>query len=256
MPIMMYSVKQLARLAGVSVRTLHYYDHIGLLKPSSYGENGYRYYDESSVILLQQILFFRELGFALDEIRTIVGQPGFNVRRALEEHRVLLTKRADRIAELLKTVDKTIRKIEGEIDMDIKEYYQGFSDAQIEEYRKEARQRWGEDIVRDSESRVLKMGKQRMTELQSEGGAIFQTLAELMPKGAASPEVQEQVAKWRGWLEHFSAYSDEAVLGLARMYSEDSRFAAFFEKYHPDMPAFFTRAVEHYCSTTSGQREA
>jgi len=255
MPIMMYSVKQLARLAGVSVRTLHYYDHIGLLKPSSYGENGYRYYDESSVILLQQILFFRELGFALDEIRTIVGQPGFNVRRALEEHRVLLTKRADRIAELLKTVDKTIRKIEGEIDMDIKEYYQGFSDAQIEEYRKEARQRWGEDIVRDSESRVLKMGKQRMTELQSEGGAIFQTLAELMPKGAASPEVQEQVAKWRGWLEHFSAYSDEAVLGLARMYSEDSRFAAFFEKYHPDMPAFFTRAVEHYCSTTSGQRE-
>jgi DNA-binding transcriptional MerR regulator len=97
--MMVYSVKQLARLAGVSVRTLHYYDHIGLLKPSSYGENGYRYYDESSVILLQQILFFRELGFALDEIRTIVGQPGFNVRRALEEHRVLLSKRADRIAE-------------------------------------------------------------------------------------------------------------------------------------------------------------
>ena len=254
--MMVYSIKQLARLAGVSVRTLHYYDHIGLLKPSSYGENGYRYYDEGSAILLQQILFFRELGFALDEIRTIVGQPGFNVSRALEEHRVLLTKRAERIAELLQTVEKTIKKIAGEIDMDIKEYYEGFSDAQVEEYRKEARQRWGEDTVRDSESRVLKMGKQRMAELQAEGGAIFQALADLMSKGTASPEVQEQVAKWREWLEHFSTYSDEAVLGLARMYSEDSRFAAFFEKYNPDLPAFFTRAVEHYCSKTSGQQLA
>ena len=248
-----YGVRQLADLAGVSVRTLHYYDQIGLLKPSSHSENGYRYYDESSAILLQQVLFFRELGFTLDEIRTIVGQPGFDVRRALEEHRVLLSKRADRIAVLLQTVDKTIKKIEGEIDMETREYYEGFSDARIEEYRKEARQRWGEDTVRDSESRVLKMGRQRMTELQAEGGAIFQTLAELMPKGAASLEVQEQVAKWREWLEHFSTYSDEAVLGLARMYSEDSRFAAFFEKYHPDLPAFFTRAVEHYCSKTSGQ---
>jgi len=252
--MMVYSVKQLARLAGVSVRTLHYYDHIGLLRPSSHSPSGYRQYDEDSVMRLQQILFFRELGFALDEIRTIVGHPGFNVRRALEEHRVLLSKRADRIAELLQTVDKTISKIEGEIDMDIKEYYQGFSDAQVEEYRKEARQRWGEDTVSDSESRVLKMGKQRMTQVQAEGRAIFQTLAELMPKGAASPEVQEQVAKWRKWLEHFSAYSDEAVLGLARMYSEDSRFAAFFQKYNPDLPAFFTRAVEHYCSKTSGQQ--
>jgi len=149
-------------------------------------------------------------------------------------------------------VDKTIKMIEGEIDMEIKEYYEGFSDAQIEEYRKEARQRWGEDTVRDSEARVLRMGKQRMTELQAEGGAIFQTLAELMPKGAASLEVQEQVAKWREWLEHFSTYSDEAVLGLARMYSEDSRFAAFYEKYHPDMPAFFTAAVEFYCANRSG----
>jgi len=248
-----YGVRQLADLAGVSVRTLHYYDQIGLLKPSSHSENGYRYYDESSAILLQQVLFFRELGFTLDEIRTIVGQPGFDVRRALEEHRVLLSKRADRIAVLLQTVDKTIKKIEGEIDMETREYYEGFSDARIEEYRKEARQRWGEDTVRDSESRVLKMGRQRMTELQAEGGAIFQTLAELMPKGAASLEVQEQVAKWREWLEHFSTYSDEAVLGLARMYSEDSRFATFFAKYHPDLPAFFTRAVEHYCSKTSGQ---
>jgi len=251
MDMTVYSVKQLASLAGVSVRTLHYYDHIGLLRPLSHSLSGYRQYGEEEVVLLQQILFFRELGFSLDEIRAIVTQPDFNVREALESHRVLLEKKAERIAELLRTVDKTIKKFEGEIDMEIKDYYEGFSDAQIDEYRSEARRRWGEDTVRDSESRVLKMGKERMAEIQAEGGAIFQAMADLMPKGAASPEVQEQVVKWRAWLEHFSTYSDEAVLGLARMYSDDSRFAAFYEKYHPDLPAFFTAAVEVYCANRS-----
>ena len=252
--VKVYSVRQLAGLAGVSVRTLHYYDQIGLLKPSSYGENGYRYYDESSAILLQQVLFFRELGFALDEIRAIVGQPGFNVRRALEEHRVLLSKRADRIAGVLQTVDKTIKMIEGEIDMDIKEYYEGFSDAQIEECRSEVRQRWGADTLRDSEARVMQMGKDGFAAQQAKGNAIFRAMAGLMPKDPASPDVQEQVGRWREWLECFSSYTDDAVLGLGRVYSEDARFAAFFEKYHPDLPAFFTRAVEHYCSKTSGKQ--
>jgi hypothetical protein len=92
------------------------------------------------------------------------------------------------------------------------------------------------------------MGKERMREVQVEGGVIFQALADLMPRGVESSEVQEQIAKWREWLEHFSTYSDEAVLGLARMYSDDERFSAFYQKYHPDLPAFFTKAVEYYCA--------
>lgn len=248
----LYTVKQMADNAGVSVRTLHYYDQIGLLKASARQVNGSREYDEDAVVLLQQILFFRELGFSLGGIRAIVTQPDFNVLEALESHRMLLEKKAERIATLLRTVDKTITKIEGEIDMEIKDYYEGFNDAQIEEYRSEARRRWGEDVVTGSESRVLKMGKQRMKELQAEGGAIFQSLTDLMPKGAASPEVQEQIARWRMWLEHFATYSDEAVLGLAQMYSEDERFADFYRKYHPDLPAFFTEAVKWYCANRSG----
>lgn len=249
---MAYTVRQLARMAGVSVRTLHYYDQIGLLRPSSHRPNGYREYGDDAVIELQQILFFRELGFGLKDILRILGSPDFNVREALESHRLLLEKKAERIAELLRTVDKTIQRIEGERDMDIKEYYEGFSDAQIEEYRSEARRRWGEEKVAESEASVLKMGKERMREIQAEGGAVFQALADLMPRGVESPEVQEQITKWREWLEHFSTYSDEAVLGLARMYSEDERFAAFYQKYHPDLPAFFTRAVEHYCARRAG----
>ncbi len=243
-----YTIRQLARIAGVSVRTLHHYDHIGLLKPSSYGANGYRYYDEEAGTLLQQILFFRELDFSLEEIRRIMTAPGFRVRDALDSHRELLQKRADRISQLLRTVDKTIAKLEGEISMEIKEYYQGLSDAEIEDYREEARRRWGQDTVRESEARILKMGKDRMSEVQAEGGAIFQAVADLMPLGASSPEVQTQIAKWREWLEHFSAYSDEALLGLGRMYSEDARFVAFFERYAAGLPEFFTQAVEHYCA--------
>ncbi len=244
--VMTYTVRQLARLAGVSVRTLHHYDHIGLLKPAAYGANGYRQYGEKEAILLQQILFFRDLGFSLEEIRGIVSRPDFDAREALESHRVMLRKKAERIAAALDTVDRTIKKLEGEMEMDIKDYYRGLSDSQIEEYRSEVKQRWGEDALKNSEARVMQMGKEGFEAHRAKGDAIFRAMAELMDKGATNPEVQEQVRKWREWLEHFSSYSDEAVLGLGRVYSEDARFAAFFEKYHPDLPAFFTRAVEHY----------
>ena len=253
-PVMVYTVRQLARLAGVSVRTLHHYDHIGLLKPASHGSNGYRQYGEEEAVLLQQILFFRELGFSLEEIRAIVTRPDFEGRLALESHRTMLRKKAEHIAGLLDTVDKTIRHLEGEIEMGIKEYYEGLSCDQIEEYRKEARQRWGEDMLKESEARVMQMGKEGFAAQQAKGDVVFKAMAALMPKGPESPEVQEQVRLWRDWLEGFSSYSDEAVLGLARMYSEDPRFAAFFAKYHPDLPAFFTSAVEHYCANESQQQ--
>ncbi len=246
--MMVYTVKQLAQLAGVSVRTLHYYDQIGLLKPTSYGANGYRQYGEDAIVPLQQIMLFRELGFSLDDIKDITSRPDFDVLEALRSHRTLLERKAERINELLSTVDRTIGQLQGEIGMDIKDYYEGFSDDKIEEYRKEVRERWGEDTLRDSEARVMNMGKKRFAELQAEGGAMFQAIADNMSKGVESPEVQAQVAKWRQWLEHFYTYSDEAVLGLGQTYSQDPRFAAFFEKYGKDFPAFFTKAIEHYCA--------
>ncbi len=99
---MVYTVKKLADLAGVSVRTLHYYDEVGLLKPTSHSESGYRQYGEEAVVRLQQIMFFRELGFSLDEIRKIMSQPDFDVLEVLQSHRILLTKKAERINELHK----------------------------------------------------------------------------------------------------------------------------------------------------------
>jgi phosphoribosylaminoimidazole-succinocarboxamide synthase len=114
-----YTVKKFALLAGVSVRTLHYYDELGLLKPRYRRENGYRLYDEESIILLQQIMFFRELGFSLDEIGKIISCPEFDVLEALKSHRNLLVEKSERLGELISTVDKTIKRLKGEDKMQL-----------------------------------------------------------------------------------------------------------------------------------------
>jgi DNA-binding transcriptional MerR regulator len=245
---MVYTIKKLADLAGVSIRTLHYYDEVGLLKPQSRSESGYRYYGEEAVVRLQQIMFFRELGFGLEEIGKIVSSPDFDVLEALQSHRILLSKKIERVNMLLATVDKTIKKLKGEAKMQIKEYYQGFSDEQIERYRQEVRQRWGDKALEESEERVSKMGKDKFAALQAEGGKIFHAISDNMSKGYHNNMVQAQVAKWRQWLENFHHYSEEAVLGLGQVYSQDPEFAKFFRKIHKDLPEFLTKAIEYYCS--------
>jgi phosphoribosylaminoimidazole-succinocarboxamide synthase len=114
-----YTANKLALLAGVSVRTLHYYDKLGLLKPRYRQENGYRYYDDDSIIRLQQIMFFRELGFSLDKIGKIISLPDFDVLEALKSQRDLLVKKSERLEELISTVDKTIKRLKGEDKMQL-----------------------------------------------------------------------------------------------------------------------------------------
>jgi MerR family transcriptional regulator, thiopeptide resistance regulator len=244
--MMVYTVKKLAVLAGISVRTLHYYDCIGLLKPDSYSLAGYRQYSEKALLTLQQILFFRELGFNLDEIKQIITRPDFDVLAALRSQHTLLSQKAARLQTLIETVEKTIQKIKGERSMEIKEYYSGFSDEQITRYRREVKERWGEKTLEDSEARLAKMGKAKQSELQAAGDRIFQAIADNMARGVESPEVQDLVAQWRQWLENFSHYSDQAVLGLGRLYSQNPEFANFYRKIHPDLAEFFTRAIEYY----------
>jgi MerR family transcriptional regulator, thiopeptide resistance regulator len=110
------------------------------------------------------------------------------------------------------------------------------------------RRRWGEKTLEESEKRVLKMGKEKFVELQAEGQEIFTAISRKMAGGAGSPQVQNLVRQWRQWLENFHHYSDEAVLGLGQIYSQDPEFAEFFRKIHPDLPQFMTSAVEYYCA--------
>jgi hypothetical protein len=122
------------------------------------------------------------------------------------------------------------------------------SDEQIEKYRQEVRERWGEDTLKESEDRIIGMGKEGFVKVQAEGASIFETIANNIPKGFDSDEVQGQIVKWRKWLDNFSTYSDEAILGLGQAYSQDPRFTKIFGDIKEELPEFLTKAIEYYCS--------
>ena len=132
--------------------------------------------------------------------------------------------------------------------MQIKEFYDGLNDDQIEKYRQEVRERWDENTLKESEDRIIGMGKEGFAKVQAEGTLIFETIADNIPKGYDSDEIQEQIVKWRKWLDNFSTYTDEAILELGRAYSQDSRFIKVFSDINKDLPEFLTKAIEYYCS--------
>ena len=149
----MYSIQQLAKMAGITRRTLHYYDEIGLLKPSRVGENGYRYYGEDAVLRLQQILFYRELELPLEQIRLILADPNFDPQQALKGHKAEIQKRIQRLERLIQTVDHTINHLRGEQTMDDQQLFDVFNEDQQAEYQKEAQQLYDAATVRASYQR-------------------------------------------------------------------------------------------------------
>jgi DNA-binding transcriptional MerR regulator len=242
----MYTVKQLSGLAGISPRTLHYYDEIGLLEPAAHGDNGYRYYGEEALLRLQQILFFKELDFSLDEIRAILAQPGFDVVHALQVHRQALLERVERLNRLIQTIDKTTLHLQGQQTMQKKEYFAGFSVEKQKQYEAEIRQRYGEKAfegVTDWDSYTLEQKKR----IKAESEAIYHDLVENMDKGYASPEVQKIIARWHQHLRYFYEPSTERLRGLGQMYTEHPEFVATFRAMHPDLPEFLNQAIQYYC---------
>ena len=242
----MYTIKQLSDLAGISPRTLHYYDEIGLLKPASHGDNGYRYYGEEALPRLQQILFFKELDFSLDEIRTIMAQPGFDVVHALQVHRQALLERVERLNRLIQTIDKTTLHLKGQQTMKKKDYFAGFSEEKQKQYETEIRQKYGEkafDGVTDWNSYTPEQKKR----IVNESGAIYDDIVAVMDKGYASPEVQQIIARWHQHLRYFYEPSTERLLGLGQMYTEHPEFVAKFRALHPDLPEFLNQAIQYYC---------
>jgi len=140
---MAYTVKAVADLAGVSVRTLHHYDQIGLLRPAAVSVSGYRLYTDAELERLQQLLFFRELGFSFQDIKAIIDSPSYYRREALITHRRILLEKQNRLARLIQSVDRTINAMERGVQMDKNAMFEGFDESKIEEYRKEAQARWG-----------------------------------------------------------------------------------------------------------------
>jgi MerR family transcriptional regulator, thiopeptide resistance regulator len=242
----MLTVKQLSKLAGVTPRTLHHYDQIGLLKPSRVGDNGYRYYGEESVLQLQQILFYRELGIPLDDIKRIMGRRDFDVLGALRSHKEALQKQVARLNRLINTVDNTINHLKGNSIMSEQGYFEGFTEEEQEKYALEAEQIYDPEAVRESNRKWKSYPAAKKEAIMAEGKAIYLDMIAAMPKGADSSEVQSIVERWRKHMDYFWTPNLEQLRALANGYVEDPRFKATFDKIHPGLAEFVREAVEVY----------
>jgi DNA-binding transcriptional MerR regulator len=246
-----YTVSQLADMAGVSVRTLHHYDKIDLLKPSARTESGYRLYEEPDLLRLQQILFFKELDLPLSEIGSILDDANFDPLEALENHRRLLQAQTARLASLMNTIDKTIQRLtEDNMSMTDDELYEGFTKEQRERYPREAREQYGEEAVTASEQWVRTLSKPEWQALKAEGEEVNQTLASLMDKAPDDPVVQAAIARHYTMMSRFMPIPAEMYRGWGQMYVEHDEFRAYYEKYRPGMAQFMQAAMTVYADTT------
>jgi DNA-binding transcriptional MerR regulator len=244
---MAYTIKEIADLAGVSTRTLRYYDQIGLLGPAGTGENRYRYYDLESLLRLQQILFFRELGMPLKEIHLMVSLPEFNLLDALEDHRSALQARAARLTRLIDTVDRTISTIKGERIMTAKDYFEGFDETQYEE---EVRERWGNTTqYAESHKKWASYSKEEKDSIKAEGGRITMRMVSENPDASPDdPDVQAAVAEYHAYINQYFYTCDVGFMrGLADMWVADPRFAINYERIREGGAAFVRDAVHIYC---------
>ncbi|MBA4538392.1 MerR family transcriptional regulator [Bacillus aquiflavi] len=236
-------VKEVADLVGISVRTLHHYDEIGLLTPNEITESGYRLYSEKNLEQLQQILFFKELGFSLKEIKHIINSPTFDRKEALILQRKMLLEKRNRIDKMIVTIDKTIKHMMGEIQMTKEEKFAGIHFSH-NPYEQEARERWGDQTVDQTNAKLAKMSKNEQKHLSERWQLIFQKLALLLDQSPDSLEVQAAIKEWYDFLnEHFGQYSLEAFNGLGQLYIDDERFTKNIDKYGEGLAKFMSEAM-------------
>ncbi|MED4604239.1 MerR family transcriptional regulator [Paenibacillus validus] len=257
---MPYKVKEVSEIAGVSVRTLHHYDEIGLLTPGAVNSAGYRFYTEREMERLQQILFFREIGFSLNEIKAILDSPGFDRKSALEAHRELLLEKKRRLDGMIDTVTRTIQSIEGGSAMSDKELFEGFDMTPIEEHKKkyaaEARQTYGDATMDAIEKRTNAYTKEDWARITARNEAINAKIIAAMERGPADPEVQEGVGELRQYItEHFYDCTLEIFRGLGDLYVTDGRFTANLDKNKPGYAAFLQKAMHVYCDREEREGE-
>lgn len=252
---MEYTVNKLAKMSGISTRTLHYYDEIGLLSPERISSNGYRIYGQLQVDLLQQILFFRELGMSLEEIKEIIYSKTFDQTLALENHLSALYRKKEQIDLLIQNVSKTIRAVKGEITMGDKEKFEGFKQKLVEEneqkYGEEIRQKYGDKVVEASNAKVKNMTQEQYAKVEQLSKEVNETLKEACLLGDPASELAQKACDLhKQWLCYFwpeGMYSKEAHKGLATMYCEDERFKAYYDAITPGCAEFLREAIDIYC---------
>lgn len=241
---MAFTVKQLSDLSGVTVRALHFYEEAGLLQPAYYGSNGYRYYEENELLQLQQILFYKELGFSLKKIQKVLGKKDHDKLAALFSHKHGITKEWERLSRLLETIDETIKHIKGEKKMKTDEIYLGFiSKEKQKEYDAYLKNRFGKDnpIFAECTKNMQKKTERDHEEYRKAVDANMKALYKLMQKGAEvdSPEVQKAIKTHFSCISTFWTPNKETFMALGEMYKE-FEWKAFFQAYDSEHPKFAT----------------
>jgi len=242
---MAYTVKKLSELSGVTIRALHFYEEQDLLKPAYYGSNGYRYYEEKELLQLQQILFFKELGFSLKQIQKVLGRSDFDQLSALYSHRQTLSRERQKIGKLLKTIDKTIKHLKGQKKMKDKEIFDGFSLVQRGN---------GDESYFASETLVLNSVKNPIVERQEQAfyenivkatHEIFRKIVQCMERELKpnSQEVQALIKEHHAFAEQFHVASKAVYKALAQLYQEHPEFKKQLNPFHPKLAEFMSQAM-------------
>ena len=253
----MLKVKQLAKLAGVSVRTLHYYDQIGLLSPAKINEKGYRLYSEDDLLRLQQILFFRELQFPLREIKEILEDEGFDHKKALVQHKHVLLEKKERLERIIHSVDQTLDSMSGGTYMSNRDRFEPFDRSKLEEhqkkYAKEVQERWGQtDAYKESQRKTSSYTEDDWKKIHQENEEIEQGIIERMDRGAGDPAIQKLIGDKRQHIsDYFYQCTPEIFRGLGDMYVNDPRFQKNINKKQEGLAEFYQEAIRIYCDQLS-----
>lgn len=250
---MEHSSNKLQKMSGVSARTLRYYDEIGLLKPARTSSSGYRIYGQNEIVLLQQILFYRELGFSLDDIKKLITAPDFDMEQAFTSHLAELNKKRERLDLLIANVTKSIAAMKGDILMSDKEKFEGFKQSLIDEnerkYGAEIREKYGSKAVDKSNAKLMGMTKEQHDESVQLCLEIEETLKAAFYTGDPAGELAQKACDLhRQWLCIFNpVYNREYHKGLGEMYVADERFRANYDKLATGCTEFLRDAINIYC---------
>jgi len=246
---MEYSIREISKMAGVSTRTLRYYDEIGLLRPCRVNSSGYRIYGQAEVNILQQILFYREFDLPLEKIAQIINRKDFEREKALMEHKEKLIARRNQIDLMLSNLDESIREMKGEIKMKDKDKFQGLKEKNLkaneEKYGEEIREKYGEEVVEESNRKYQNQSQETYEKAERLGTEIIEKLHAAMETKDPSSEAAQEVARLhKEWISiYWPVYDKKAHRGLAQMYVEDERFKAYYDKDKEGAAEFLRNSI-------------
>lgn len=249
---MLYTIDELAKISGVTSRTLRYYDTIGLLKPAGYTVSGYRQYGGEEVDLLQQILFFKALGFSLEQIKEVLYAKNFDYLTALRKQKTLLLEKRQNLDKIIAAVESSINYHKGEKKMSDQEKFQAFKKEQVEKnekhYGKEIREKYGKETVEKSNQKFLNLTEEELQTMEALQADLFQQLEIVVAtKDLTNPAAKKAYEDHRDWLNYtWPSYSFEAHKGLVDMYLADERFKAYYEKAGVGFTEALHDVVYHY----------